>query len=293
MSWLTTAARTTERTSVSTGKTVFLTMAALSVRTEAEREIPSWIAIQGSSPAIRNSGKLANPVSTGTRRIEREDPRVEQHPEDRVGEGPEEPEARAGIAGPDVPDHHLLEQEKAWAESRSCCLTCRAAGIIVAAVYVAIAFPRTSMSLPIRLARFTLVGSRIRELRKGRHLTQTELSEKIGIAQSDLSRMEQGEYKVGLDTLFKILQVFDLKMGEFFGETEKAARTRRPASSSASSRSSRARRGRKCAISSASRSSSSRTRSRRRVPPAYRKRKRKKTLSSACEPLESRKPMCS
>jgi transcriptional regulator with XRE-family HTH domain len=65
-----------------------------------------------------------------------------------------------------------------------------------------------------------LVGSRIRELRKGRHLTQTELSEKIGVAQSDLSRMEQGEYKVGLDTLFKILQVFDLKMGEFFGETE-------------------------------------------------------------------------
>jgi transcriptional regulator with XRE-family HTH domain len=67
-----------------------------------------------------------------------------------------------------------------------------------------------------------LVGSRIRELRKGHHLTQTELSEKIGIAQSDLSRMEQGEYKVGLDTLFKILHVFDLKMGEFFGETEKA-----------------------------------------------------------------------
>src|SRR5262245_64140907 len=65
-----------------------------------------------------------------------------------------------------------------------------------------------------------LVGSRIRELRKGHRLTQMELSEKIGVAQSDLSRMEQGEYKVGLDTLFKILQVFDLKMGEFFGETE-------------------------------------------------------------------------
>jgi len=80
--------------------------------------------------------------------------------------------------------------------------------------------------------KVALVGSRIRELRKGRHLTQTELSDKIGIAQSDLSRMEQGEYKVGLDTLFKILQVFDLKMGEFFGETdtpaEKEARDRRP-----------------------------------------------------------------
>jgi len=71
--------------------------------------------------------------------------------------------------------------------------------------------------------KVALVGSRIRELRKGRHLTQTELSEKIGIAQSDLSRMEQGEYKVGLDTLFKILQVFELKMGEFFGETETPA----------------------------------------------------------------------
>src|SRR5689334_5393240 len=71
--------------------------------------------------------------------------------------------------------------------------------------------------------KMNLVGSRIRELRKGRRLTQTELSEKIGVAQSDLSRMEQGEYKVGLDTLFKILQVFDLKMGEFFGESEPPA----------------------------------------------------------------------
>jgi transcriptional regulator with XRE-family HTH domain len=68
--------------------------------------------------------------------------------------------------------------------------------------------------------KVSLVGSRIRELRKRRHLTQTELSDRIGIAQSDLSRMEQGEYKVGLDTLFKVLQVFELKMGEFFGETE-------------------------------------------------------------------------
>src|SRR6266545_4264941 len=96
------------------------------------------------------------------------------------------------------------------------------AGIIVAGVYDAITFSKDCMSSPHSPRKIHLVGSRIRELRKGRHLTQTELSEKIGIAQSDLSRMEQGEYKVGLDTLFKILQVFDLKMGEFFGETEKA-----------------------------------------------------------------------
>ena len=79
------------------------------------------------------------------------------------------------------------------------------------------------MSSPISPRKVHLVGSRIRELRKGRRLTQTELSERIGVAQSDLSRMEQGEYKVGLDTLFKILQVFELKMSEFFGETEEPA----------------------------------------------------------------------
>src|ERR1700693_4706551 len=78
------------------------------------------------------------------------------------------------------------------------------------------------MSSPHSPRKVHLVGSRIRELRKGHHLTQTELSEKIGIAQSDLSRMEQGEYRVGLDTLFKILHVFELKMGDFFGETERA-----------------------------------------------------------------------
>jgi transcriptional regulator with XRE-family HTH domain len=88
----------------------------------------------------------------------------------------------------------------------------------VISLYGAIAFTLMSSQNPNR--KVHLVGSRIRELRKGRHLTQTELSERIGVAQSDLSRMEQGEYKVGLDTLFKILQVFDLKMGEFFGETE-------------------------------------------------------------------------
>jgi transcriptional regulator with XRE-family HTH domain len=62
------------------------------------------------------------------------------------------------------------------------------------------------------------VGARIRALRKSRSLTQTELSEKIGVLQSDLSRMEKGEYKVGLDTLFKILAVFELDMASFFDE---------------------------------------------------------------------------
>lgn len=73
-----------------------------------------------------------------------------------------------------------------------------------------------------RPAQLALVGRKIRQLRRQRKLTQVELAEKIGIHQSDLSRMEQGEYKVGLDTLLKILQTFDLNIGDFFEENEGA-----------------------------------------------------------------------
>jgi len=67
-----------------------------------------------------------------------------------------------------------------------------------------------------------LVGRKLRQLRRQRKLTQVELAERIGIHQSDLSRMEQGEYKVGLDTLLKILQTFDLSIGDFFEEASRA-----------------------------------------------------------------------
>lgn len=73
-----------------------------------------------------------------------------------------------------------------------------------------------------RPAQLELVGRKIRQLRRQRKLTQVELAEKIGIHQSDLSRMEQGEYKVGLDTLLKILGTFNLGIGEFFEETNVA-----------------------------------------------------------------------
>jgi transcriptional regulator with XRE-family HTH domain len=62
------------------------------------------------------------------------------------------------------------------------------------------------------------VGQLIREHRLRRRLTQTELARQIGISQSDLSRMEKGEYRVPLDVLFRILRAFELSLGEFFGE---------------------------------------------------------------------------
>lgn len=67
-----------------------------------------------------------------------------------------------------------------------------------------------------KIRQVQLVGRKIRELRKEHKLTQVELSSRLGIQQSDLSRMEQGEYRVSLDTLFRILAEFKMSIGEFF-----------------------------------------------------------------------------
>src|SRR4051795_7034727 len=86
----------------------------------------------------------------------------------------------------------------------------------------AIKVNETQMNRP---AQLELVGRKIRQLRRQRKLTQVELAERIGVHQSDLSRMEQGEYKVGLDTLLKILQTFDLSIGDFFEESRRNEET--------------------------------------------------------------------
>jgi transcriptional regulator with XRE-family HTH domain len=72
-----------------------------------------------------------------------------------------------------------------------------------------------------------LVGRKIRQLRKERKLTQMELSSRLGIQQSDLSRMEQGEYRVSLDTLFRILAEFKMSIGEFFEDVAQESMTPR------------------------------------------------------------------
>ena len=64
--------------------------------------------------------------------------------------------------------------------------------------------------------QITLVGQRIRQLRKDRSLTQAELASRIGIQQSDLCRMETGEYRVSLEALFKVLKIFEMNIAEFF-----------------------------------------------------------------------------
>lgn len=70
----------------------------------------------------------------------------------------------------------------------------------------------------MRRRQLPLVGQRIRQLRKDRNLTQAELAARVGVQQSDLCRMETGEYKVSLEALFKILKIFEMNVGEFFHE---------------------------------------------------------------------------
>lgn len=78
-----------------------------------------------------------------------------------------------------------------------------------------------------RIRQVQLVGHKIRELRKEHKLTQVELSNRLGIQQSDLSRMEKGEYRVSLDTLFRILAEFKMSIGEFFDGVAKESITPR------------------------------------------------------------------
>lgn len=81
------------------------------------------------------------------------------------------------------------------------------------------------MAKKTKIRQIQLVGHRIRQLRKQRRLTQTELAGRIGIQQSDLSRMEKGEYRVSLDTLFRILGEFNMSIGEFFDQMAKESFT--------------------------------------------------------------------
>ena len=81
------------------------------------------------------------------------------------------------------------------------------------------------MSTVQKIRQVQLVGRKIRQLRKARNLTQTELSARIGIQQSDLSRMEKGEYRVSLDTLFRILADLRVSIGEFFDSVARESLT--------------------------------------------------------------------
>lgn len=54
----------------------------------------------------------------------------------------------------------------------------------------------------------TKIGTRLRELRKKANITQTELSERLGITQGSISLWESGETKPDVENLLKISEIF-------------------------------------------------------------------------------------
>jgi len=56
------------------------------------------------------------------------------------------------------------------------------------------------------------IGQRIADLRKGQGLTQNDLASMTGMQRNHISRIEQGRYSVGFDTLQTIAEQFDMKV---------------------------------------------------------------------------------
>lgn len=61
-----------------------------------------------------------------------------------------------------------------------------------------------------------LLGTRIKELRKAKGLSQDALAERVGIDSKHLSRLEVGGSFPSLDTLERLAQVLEVELKEFF-----------------------------------------------------------------------------
>lgn len=61
-----------------------------------------------------------------------------------------------------------------------------------------------------------LLGMRIREVRKARHLSQERLAEKVGVEPKQISRIEGGKSAPSLDTLEAIAKHLQVEMKDLF-----------------------------------------------------------------------------
>lgn len=68
--------------------------------------------------------------------------------------------------------------------------------------------------------RMKEIGQRIKFLRLKKQISQTDLAKSIGMSQTNLSNLESGRTSVTLHNLFKIKDVLQCEMADFF-EDEK------------------------------------------------------------------------
>ena len=75
---------------------------------------------------------------------------------------------------------------------------------------------------------FSIIGNRIKALRVGYGMKQSELAKKIGMSQTNLSNVESGRTAVTVQVLLKIHDVLGCKLADFFvdldNDVEEAAK---------------------------------------------------------------------
>lgn len=64
------------------------------------------------------------------------------------------------------------------------------------------------------MKKVELLGRKLRKLRKERKLSPAEVAAAAGLEPQDLVRIERGEARVGLETLFRLLAVFGVDARE-------------------------------------------------------------------------------
>lgn len=79
-------------------------------------------------------------------------------------------------------------------------------------------------------AFFIALGERIARLRKESHITQVQLAETLGVAQSTINAYEAGQRRVPVSALPILAKALGVSLDELLGEeTSAAARKRGPA----------------------------------------------------------------
>ena len=63
---------------------------------------------------------------------------------------------------------------------------------------------------------FKLLGRRVKFLRMEKGISQTDMAEAIGLSQTNLSNMESGRTATTIQNLFKMREVLNCKMSDFF-----------------------------------------------------------------------------
>ena len=61
-----------------------------------------------------------------------------------------------------------------------------------------------------------IFGQRMRELRKQKNLTQSELAEKIGLSTNFIGMVERGERNITVMKVFKLAKALDISLSKFF-----------------------------------------------------------------------------